>query len=209
MPSVICVEHPLVKHRLSRLRDKETQPGEFRSLMREVAVFLSYEASRDLPLVEKSIETPNERMPAPFISAAAPVVASVLRAGDGLLQGMLDLFPAASVAHIGLYRDHETLRPVEYYFKAPASLSGRPVFLVDPMLATGYSAIEACKGLKRRGATDIRFVCLLAAPEGLSAFCREHPDVPVVTAAIDRELNDAGYIVPGLGDAGDRLFGTG
>ena len=205
---VTVIDHPLVQHKLSLMRDKSTSTAGFRILLREIAHLLCYEVTRDLPLERIAIETPLGPMNAPVIQGKKLVFASILRAGNGLLDGMLDLVPAARVAHIGLYRDHETLEPIEYYFKAPAELENRLVIVVDPMLATGNSGIAAVKLLKGRGANTVRFLCLLAAPEGVAKFTKAHPDVPVFTAAIDSHLNDKGYIVPGLGDAGDRMFGT-
>lgn len=208
MESVTVVDHPLVQHKLSIMRDVATSTASFRRLLREISALLCYEATRDLELTTKEIETPLARMKAPALAGKKLVFASILRAGNGLLEGMHDLVPSARVAHIGLYRDHETLEPVEYYFKAPDDLSERLVIAVDPMLATANSAIAAVQRLKDRGAVNVRFVCLLAAPEGLERFTSAHPDVPVVTASIDERLNDRGYIVPGLGDAGDRMYGT-
>ncbi|MBK1622980.1 uracil phosphoribosyltransferase [Afifella marina DSM 2698] len=198
----------MVQHKLTIMRDKATSTASFRRLLREIAALLTYEATRDLELTTTTIETPLATMEAPTLAGKKLVFASILRAGNGLLEGMLDLVPAARVAHVGLYRDPETLQPVEYYFKAPEDLHERVVIAVDPMLATANSAIAAIRGLKERGAKDIRFVCLLAAPEGVERFRAAHPDVPVVTAAIDSHLNDHGYILPGLGDAGDRMYGT-
>ena len=206
--SVKVIDHPLVQHKLTIMRKKETSTASFRRLLREISTLLCYEVTRDLALTEVEIETPMQLMSAPTLEGKKLVFASVLRAGNGLLEGMLDLVPAARVAHIGIYRDHETLQPVEYYFKAPADLSDRLTVVVDPMLATGNSSIAAVDKLKARGARDIRFVCLLAAPEGIKHFTEAHPDVPVFTAAIDSHLNEKGYIVPGLGDAGDRMYGT-
>jgi uracil phosphoribosyltransferase len=208
MQGVTVIDHPLVQHKLTLMRDKTAPTAAFRTLLREIAHLMCYEVTRDLPLETISIETPMGSMDAPVIKGKKLVFASILRAGNGLLDGMLDLVPAARVAHIGIYRDHETLQPVEYYFKAPPELENRLVIVVDPMLATGNSAVAAVDRLKRRGAKRLRFVCLLAAPEGIAAFTRAHPDVPVYTAAIDSHLNEIGYIVPGLGDAGDRLYGT-
>jgi len=205
---VTIVGHPLIEHKLTIMRDKETSTRGFRQLLREIAALICYEATRDLPLETVTIETPLTTMQARKIAGKKLVFASILRAGNGLLEGMLDLVPSARVAHIGIYRDPETLQPVEYYFKAPDDLSERTVIAVDPMLATANSAVAAVERLKSRGARDIRFVCLLAAPEGIKRFRAEHPDVPVFTAAIDSHLNDHGYIVPGLGDAGDRMYGT-
>jgi uracil phosphoribosyltransferase len=205
---VTVIDHPLVEHKLTIMRNKETSTRGFRQLLREIAGLICYEATRDLPLEEVEIETPLEPMKARKIAGKKLVFASILRAGNGLLEGMLDLVPSARVAHIGLYRDPKTLEPVEYYFKAPEDLADRTVICVDPMLATANSAVAAIDKLKGRGAKDIRFVCLLAAPEGIERFHEAHPDVPVFTAAIDSHLNDHGYIVPGLGDAGDRMYGT-
>jgi len=205
---VTVVNHPLVQHKLTIMRDKETSTASFRRLLREISLLLGYEVTRDLELTTKTIETPIETMEAPILEGKKLVFASVLRAGNGLLEGLLDLVPAARVAHIGLYRDHETLEAIEYFFKAPSDLADRLVIVVDPMLATANSAIAAIEKLKGRGATNLRYLCLLAAPEGIERFTRAHPDVPVYTAAIDRHLNEKGYIVPGLGDAGDRLYGT-
>lgn len=206
--SVKVIDHPLVQHKLTIMRKQETSTASFRRLLREISTLLCYEVTRDLALTEVEIETPLQTMMAPTLEGKKLVFASVLRAGNGLLEGMLDLVPAARVSHIGIYRDHETLQPVEYYFKAPADLSDRLTIVVDPMLATGNSSIAAVDKLKERGARDIRFVCLLAAPEGIKHFTEAHPDVAVFTAAIDSHLNEKGYIVPGLGDAGDRMYGT-
>ena len=202
------VDHPLIQHKLSIMRNKETSTASFRRLLREIAHLLCYEVTRDLELEMISIETPMGHFDAPTIKGKKLVFASILRAGNGLLDGMLDLVPAARVAHIGIYRDHETLQPVEYYFKAPAELDNRLIIVVDPMLATANSSVAAVQRLKERGANNLRFLCLLAAPEGIDHFSREHPDVPIFTAAIDSHLNEHGYIVPGLGDAGDRMYGT-
>ena len=205
---VTVVDHPLVQHKLTIMRDKETSTASFRRLLREISLLLGYEVTRDLELTTKTIETPIETMEAPILEGKKLVFASVLRAGNGLLEGLLDLVPAARVAHIGLYRDHETLEAIEYFFKAPSDLADRLVIVVDPMLATANSAIAAIEKLKGRGATNLRYLCLLAAPEGIERFTKAHPDVQVYTASIDRQLNEKGYIVPGLGDAGDRLYGT-
>jgi uracil phosphoribosyltransferase len=206
--SVTVVDHPLVQHKLSIMRNKETSTASFRRLLREISLLLGYEVTRNLELTTTRIATPLEDMDAPILEGKKLVFASVLRAGNGLLEGLLDLVPAARVAHIGLYRDHETLKAVEYFFKAPSDLADRLIIVVDPMLATANSAIAAIDMLKRRGATNIRFLCLLAAPEGVERFTNAHPDVPVFTASIDRQLNEKGYIMPGLGDAGDRMYGT-
>lgn len=208
MKGATVVDHPLVKHKLTIMRNKDTSTASFRRLLREISLLLCYEVTRDLELTTTRIETPLEPMDAPVLEGKKLVFASVLRAGNGLLDGMLDLVPAARVAHIGLYRDHETLEAVEYFFKAPADLENRLVIVVDPMLATGNSSIAAVDKLKERGATNIRFLCLLAAPEGIEHFNKAHPDVPIFTASIDSHLNEMGYIVPGLGDAGDRMYGT-
>lgn len=208
MNSVTVIQHPLVQHKLTIMRDKHTSTAGFRQLLREIATLLCYEVTRDLELTTTTIETPLAEMKAPTLAGKKLVFASVLRAGNGLLEGMLDLVPAARVAHIGLYRDPKTLTAVEYYFKAPDDLDERLTIVVDPMLATANSAIAAVDRLKERGAKDIRFVCLLAAPEGVDKFHSAHPDVPIFTASIDKHLNDKGYIVPGLGDAGDRMYGT-
>jgi uracil phosphoribosyltransferase len=208
MQNVTVVDHPLIQHKLTIMRDKETSTAGFRRLLREIAHLLCYEVTRDLELEMIPIDTPIQQMEAPTLKGKKLVFASILRAGNGLLEGMLDLVPAARVAHIGLYRDHETLQPVEYYFKAPNDIEDRLVIVVDPMLATANSAIAAVDRLKRRGANKLRFLCLLAAPEGIEKFIKVHPDVPIFTAAIDSHLNEKGYIVPGLGDAGDRMYGT-
>jgi uracil phosphoribosyltransferase len=208
MQGVTLVDHPLVQHKLTLMRDKNTSTAGFRQLLREIALLLTYEVTRDLKLTTKQIETPLAPMDSPVLEGKKLVFASILRAGNGLLEGMLDLVPAARVAHIGIYRNPETLEPVEYYFKAPDNIGDRVVIVVDPMLATANSASAAIEKLKERGARDIRFVCLLAAPEGIERFQRAQPGIPIFTAAIDDYLNDHGYIVPGLGDAGDRLYGT-
>lgn len=208
MQGVTVVDHPLVKHKLTIMRDRGTSTAGFRRLLKEISLLLCYEVTRDLELTTTTIQTPLATMEAPILEGKKLVFASVLRAGNGLLEGMLDLVPAARVAHIGLYRDHETLEAIEYYFKAPEDIADRLVVVVDPMLATANSAIAAVERLKGRGATNLRFLCLLAAPEGIERFTTAHPDVPVYTAAIDSHLNEHGYIVPGLGDAGDRMYGT-
>jgi len=208
LPNVTVVGHPLVQHKLTVMRRRETTTVKFRQLSREVATLLAYEVTRDLPLTTTPIETPLAEMVAPTLAGKKLCFVSILRAGDGLLQGMLDLVPSARVGHIGIYREPETLIAVEYYYKVPDDLQERLVVVVDPMLATGNSAVAAVTKLKEDGAQQIKFVCLLAAPEGIQHFRDSHPDVPVFTAAIDLRLNDHGYIVPGLGDAGDRLYGT-
>ena len=205
---VTVVDHPLVQHKLALMRRKQTTTAEFRELLKETSLLLAYEVTRDLPLTEVEIETPLARMRAPKLEGKKLVLVSILRAGNGLLEGMLDLIPSARVGHIGLYRDPETLVAVEYYFKVPEHLEERQVIVVDPMLATGNSAIAALDRIKSAGAQTIKYVCLLAAPEGIAALREAHPDVPIFTAAIDDRLNDHGYIMPGLGDAGDRLYGT-
>jgi uracil phosphoribosyltransferase len=202
------VGHPLIQHKLTLMRERDRSIKNFRELTNEIGMLLCYEVTRDLPLEMVDIETPLTAMKAPVIAGKKLTFAPILRAGVGFLDGMLALVPSARVAHIGLYRDHETLQAVEYYFKAPQDLSDRTVIMMDPMLATGNSACAAAALLKSRGALDIRFVCLLAAPEGIAHFQQEHPDIPVWTAAVDEKLNDHGYILPGLGDAGDRMFGT-
>lgn len=208
MKGVTVVDHPLVQHKLTIMRNKETSTAGFRRLLREISLLLGYEVTRDLELTTTRIETPMQEMEAPTLEGKKLVFASVLRAGNGLLEGLLDLVPAARVAHIGLYRDHDTLEAVEYFFKAPSDLGNRLVIVVDPMLATANSAIAAIDLLKARGATNMRFLCLLASPEGIERFTKAHPDVPIYTAAIDERLNEKGYIIPGLGDAGDRMYGT-
>jgi uracil phosphoribosyltransferase len=206
--NLTVVNHPLVLHKLTLMRDKHTPSAVFRQLLREISLLLAYEVARDLPMTTRTIETPLAEMEAPILRGKKLVIVSILRAGNGLLEGMLDLMPSARVGHIGIYRDPKTLQPVEYYMKVPEDIAERPVIVVDPMLATGNSVSAAVTRLKQKGAKDIRFVCLLAAPEGIRHFAELHPDVPIFTAAIDSHLNDHGYIVPGLGDAGDRMYGT-
>ena len=208
MDGVTIVTHPLVQHKLTLMRDKTLSTKGFRQLLNEIGMLLAYEVTRDLPLELVDVETPLERTRAPMIAAKKLVFAPILRAGVGFLDGMLSLVPSARVAHIGLYRDPDTLTAVEYYFKAPSDIAERLVIVLDPMLATANSAIAAVDRLKERGVKDLRFVCLLAAPEGVRKFRARHPDVPIWTAAVDSHLNDHGYIVPGLGDAGDRMYGT-
>ena len=208
MNNLTVVEHPLVQHKLTLMRDRTTSTKGFRQLLREIATLLCYEVTRDLPLDPVEIETPLMPMRARMLSGKKLVFAPILRAGMGLLEGMLDLVPSARVAHIGLYRDPESLVAVEYYFKAPTALSERLVIAVDPMLATGNTAVAAIDRLKEHGASDLRFVCLLATATGLTNLQRHHPEVRVWTAAVDEQLNDHAYILPGLGDAGDRLYGT-
>lgn len=207
-PHLTVVDHPLVQHKLTIMRDKETSTAGFRRLLREISQLLAYEVTRGLPMTTRRIETPLCAMDAPSIDGKKLVLVSILRAGNGLLDGILELVPAARVGFVGLYRDPETLQPVQYYYKVPAELDDRMVIVVDPMLATGNSSVAAVDLLKASGARNIRFLCLLAAPEGIKRMQEAHPDVPIVTAAVDSHLNDHGYIVPGLGDAGDRMFGT-
>ncbi len=208
MQGVTVVDHPLVQHKLTLMRDAKRSTKGFRQLLNEIGMLLAYEVTRDLPLEYIEIETPLTAMQAPQIAGKKLVLAPILRAGVGFLDGMLNLLPSARVAHIGLYRDPESLEAVEYYFKAPSDIADRMILVLDPMLATANSAVAAVQRLKERGAKDLRFVCLLAAPEGIERFRGVHPDVPIWTAAIDERLNDHGYIVPGLGDAGDRMYGT-
>ncbi len=202
------VDHPLVQHKLTLMRDRETSTAGFRRLLREISLLLAYEVTRDLPLVQKTIETPLMEMEAPVLRGKKLALISILRAGNGLLDGVLELIPSARVGFVGLYRDEATLKPVQYYSKVPSELDERVVIAVDPMLATGNSSAAAVDLLKAAGARDIRFLCLLAAPEGVARMKEAHPDVRIVTAALDARLNEKGYILPGLGDAGDRMFGT-
>jgi uracil phosphoribosyltransferase len=208
MPNLVVVDHPLVQHKLTLMRMKQTPVAEFRRLVREVALLIGYEITRDLPLTAVDIETPLMPMRAPLLEGKKVCLISILRAGNGLLEGMLDLMPSARVGHIGLYRNPETLQPVEYYYKVPQDIVDRPVIIVDPMLATANSAVAAVDRVKRDGVRDIKLACLLAAPEGVRRMNDAHPDVTVFTAAVDEGLNDHGYILPGLGDAGDRIYGT-
>lgn len=207
-PRLTHVTHPLVQHKLSIMRDKSTSTAEFRQLLREISQLLAYEITRDLPLTSRPIDTPVAEMEAPVLAGKKLALVSILRAGNGLLDGVLELIPSARVGFVGLYRDEETLEPVQYYCKLPDGLAERRVIAVDPMLATGNSSAAAIDLIKAHGATDVSFLCLLASPEGLDRMAQAHPDVPIVTAAVDERLNDKGYIVPGLGDAGDRMFGT-
>lgn len=202
------VDHPLVQHKLTLMRKKQTSTAEFRQLLREISQLLAYEVTRELPMTTATIETPMQSMDAPVLDGRKLALVSILRAGNGLLDGMLELIPSARVGFVGLYRDEETLKPVQYYFKVPTELDKRLVIAVDPMLATGNSSVAAIDLLKEAGATNIHFLCLLAAPEGVARMKEAHPDVPIVTASLDERLNELGYIVPGLGDAGDRMFGT-
>ena len=206
--NLTIVSHPLVQHKLTLMREKQTSTAVFRQLLREISQLLAYEVTRGLPMTTKVVETPMEQMDAPVLDGKKLALISILRAGNGLLDGVLELVPSARVGFVGLYRDEETLQPVQYYFKVPESMQDRLVIAVDPMLATGNSSVAAVDLLKQSGATNIRFLCLLASPEGVARMAEAHPDVPIVTAALDSHLNEKGYIVPGLGDAGDRMFGT-
>lgn len=206
--NVTVVDHPLVQHKLTLMRDKNTPTAVFRQLLREITLLLAYEITRELPMTTKSVETPLEEMDSPTLAGKKLALVSILRAGNGMLDGVMELIPSARVGFVGLYRDEETLQPVQYYFKVPEGLDDRLVIAVDPMLATGNSSAATIDLLKKAGAKDIRFLCLLAAPEGIARMQDAHPDVGIVTAAVDRGLNEKGYIMPGLGDAGDRMFGT-
>ena len=208
MDNVTVVDHPLVQHELSLMRQKETDTARFRLLLREISLLLGYEVTRDLALESRVIETPLSEMQAPFLTGKKLALISILRAGNGLLEGMLDLIPSARIGHVGLYRDPQTLAAMEYYFKVPEGLEDRAVIVLDPMLATGNSAIAAVGRLKEAHARHIKMLCLLAAPEGIEAFHAVHPDVAIFAADIDERLNDHGYIIPGIGDVGDRLYGT-
>ena len=207
-PNVVLIEHPLVQHKLTLMRKKETSTNSFRRLLTEMSMLLAYEITRDLSMHEIDIETPLEPMRSKLIDGKKIVLVSILRAGAGILDGMLTIVPGARVGHIGLYRDPKTLGAVEYYFKVPQNMHERDVIVIDPMLATGNSAVAAVERMKETNPRSIKFVCVLTCPEGLARFHGAHPDVPVFTTAIDRQLNEHGYIVPGLGDAGDRVFGT-
>jgi uracil phosphoribosyltransferase len=207
-PNCTVVEHPLVKHKLTLMRKADTSTASFRALLGEISLLLGYEATRDMKLRDEEIETPITKMTAPMLDGKKVVLVAILRAGLGIQEGMIKLLPSARVGHIGLYRDPKTLQAVEYFYKVPPNLGDRAVIVCDPMLATGNSAVAAVSRIKQSGPASIKFVCLLACPEGLRTFHEHHPDVPVVTAAVDERLNDHGYIVPGLGDAGDRFFGT-
>lgn len=208
MRDVTVVDHPLVQHKLSIMRDKETSTASFRRLLAEISLLLAYEVTRDMPLTLQDVETPLCAMQAPRLEGKKLVIISILRAGNGLLDGILELIPSARVGHVGLYRDPKTLEAIEYYFKVPDKMEDRDVIAVDPMLATGHSAVAAVDRIKETNPRSIKFLCLLAAPEGVAYFHEHHPDVPIFTAAIDERLNAKGYILPGLGDAGDRLYGT-
>lgn len=205
---VVVVNHPLIQHKLTIMRQKDTSTVKFRTLMHEVSMLLAYEITRDLETEYTEIDTPLATMHSPIIKGKKMIFVSILRAGNGLVDGMLALVPTARIGHIGLYRDPKTLEPVEYYIKLPEHMHDRDVIVVDPMLATGNSAIAAVKEITERKPKSIKFLCLLAAPEGIANFHEEHPDIPIFTAAIDKQLNEKGYIIPGLGDAGDRLYGT-
>ena len=207
-PLVTLIEHPLIQHKLTIMRCKDTSTAKFRQLLGEISMLLAYEVTRDMPLAKVPIETPLAMMDAPVLAGKKLVVISIMRAGQGILDGMLQLMPSVRVGHIGLYRDPKTLIPIEYYFKVPRDVGEREMLVVDPMLATGNSAVAAVYRLKETQPQSMKFVCLLAAPEGIAHFHEEHPDVPVFTAAIDDKLDEHGYILPGLGDAGDRMFGT-
>lgn len=206
--NLTIVDHPLVQHKLTLMRERDTPTAVFRQLLREISMLLAYEVTRDLPMTTKTIETPLVEMEAPTLKGKKLALVSILRAGNGLLDGVLELIPSARVGFVGLYRDEVTFKPVQYYFKVPEGLGERRVIAVDPMLATGNSSVAAIDLLKQAGATDIAFLCLLAAPEGVARMAEAHPDVHIVTAALDERLNEKAYIVPGLGDAGDRMFGT-
>jgi len=206
--NLTIVEHPLVQHKLTLMRKEETASSEFRRLLKEISMLLAYEITRNLPQKKITIQTPLEQMEASTLKGKKLALISILRAGNGLLEGVLELIPSARVGYVGLYRDEDSLKPVEYYFKVPDDLDNRFVIVLDPMLATGNSAAYAVERLKVAGANNLTFVCLVAAPEGVKVMSHEHPDVPIYTAALDEKLNEIGYILPGLGDAGDRLFGT-
>jgi uracil phosphoribosyltransferase len=206
--NIHVIDHPLIRHKMALLRDKNTSTNEFRDLLREVSMLMGYELLRDLPTEAVEIETPLEKTTAQMLSGKKLCIVSILRAGNGFLDGLLELVPSARVGHIGLYRDPDRLIPVEYYLKFPEDLATRKVIIVDPMLATGHSAVAAIDRVKDQDVADIKFLCLVASPKGLETLMEAHPDVPVYTAAVDRELNGHGYILPGIGDAGDRIFGT-
>ena len=208
MAEVTVIDHPLVQHKLTLMRRKETPTNVFRQLLEEISMLMAYEVTRDMPLATERIETPMQAMDAPVLAGKKVVLVSILRAGDGILSGCLKLLPSARVGHIGLYRDPKTLVAVEYYFKIPEEIEDRDVIVVDPMLATGNSAIAAVERIAELKPKSLKFLCLLAAPEGIAEFTDAHPDVPIYTASVDEKLNEKGYILPGLGDAGDRLFGT-
>ncbi|MBL4846861.1 MAG: uracil phosphoribosyltransferase [Planctomycetes bacterium] len=206
--TVVHLDHPLIQHKLTIMRQKDTPTAHFRRLLREISMLMGYEVTRDLPLSQVEIETPMEKTLSPRIEGRKLAVVSILRAGDGIAQGILEILPSARMGHVGLYRDPKTLIAVEYYFKMPADIPERDVIVVDPMLATGHSAVAAIERVKSTNPKSLKFLCLLAAPEGIKHFHEIHPDVPIYVAAIDRQLNEKGYILPGLGDVGDRIFGT-
>lgn len=208
MGKVTLIDHPLVQHKLSLMRRQDTSTSDFRRLLKEVSMLMAYEATRELAMTTEKIETPMAPMDAPVLDGKKLVVVSILRAGNGILDGILDIVPSARVGFVGLYRDHETLEAIQYYLKLPDQMEDRTVLMVDPMMATGHSSVAATDRVAATGPKSIKFLCLLAAPEGIAHFHEHHPDVEIVTAAIDSHLNDKGYIVPGLGDAGDRIFGT-
>ncbi|GEK88310.1 uracil phosphoribosyltransferase [Alkalibacterium putridalgicola] len=208
MGNVQVIDHPLIQHKLTIIRDKNTGTKYFREVVNEIARLLAYEVSREMPLQDVEIETPLVKTVQKQLAGKKVVIVPILRAGLGMVDGMLDLIPAAKVGHVGMYRDHDTMEPVEYFIKMPSDLSERQLLVVDPMLATGGSAVAAIDALKKRGASNIKFVCLVAAPEGVKVLQDAHPDVDIYTASLDEKLNEKGYILPGLGDAGDRLFGT-
>jgi uracil phosphoribosyltransferase len=208
MQNLHVIDHPLITHKMTHMRKKQTSTGQFRALMHEISMLLAYEVTRDFPLSTIPIETPLEPMKARVLDGKKIVIISILRAGDGILDGMLDILPSARVGHVGIYRDPKTLVAIEYYFKTPPHMDRRDAIVVDPMLATGHSAVAAVDRIKETSPRSIKFVCLLASRQGIETFHEQHPDVPIYTAAVDERLNDKGYIVPGLGDAGDRLFGT-
>ena len=207
-PNLTVLDHPLIQHKLTLMRDRQTSTKDFKQLVNEIAMLMAYEVTKDLPLVPVEIETPLERTRGAQVAGKKLVLVPILRAGLGMVEGITQLIPSARVGHIGIYRDHATLQPVEYYFKIPSGGDARDFFVLDPMLATGGSAADAVATLKRAGAQRIRFLCLVACPEGVQKMLAAHPEVPVYAAALDRQLNHKGYILPGLGDAGDRLFGT-
>lgn len=208
MSNLTIVDHPLVQHKLTMMRDKNRSTAGFRRLLEEISLLLAYEVTRDMPITFETIETPLAQMQAPVLDGKKVVLVSILRAGNGLLEGILQLIPSARVGHVGLYRDPETLEAIQYYFKMPEHMSDRHAIVVDPMLATGHSAALAISRVKATNPKSVKFLCLLAAPEGVAHLQATHPDVPIYTAALDEKLNDHGYIVPGLGDAGDRMYGT-
>lgn len=208
MGKVTVIDHPLVQHKLTLMRRRDTSTSDFRRLLKEVSMLMAYEATRDLPMTTDEIQTPLAPMDAPVLDGKKLVVVSILRAGNGILDGILDIVPSARVGHVGLYRDHETLEAIQYYLKLPERMHDRMVLMVDPMLATGHSAVAAADRVAATGPRSMKFLCLLAAPEGVEHFQAHHPEVEIITAAIDSHLDQSGYIVPGLGDAGDRIFGT-